>query len=386
MKKQLLAASFFAGITLNAQTMLSHSSNQNVWNSGGAACTTSGPGTIHNNSFIRVFDTDDYNVQDTAFFVFIQMGVQSESGGAYDLIGRVHKLDGTLLFSNMTLLAADTAAVFADSSVYKMKIPMKDGYTLPGDTLVTEVFAPLNAAVIFYPGTNPYVETSPSYIAASGCGIPEPTEYSTIGFPTAHLVLNLWVNHKPSLNNMALSVFKNEVLSFQKTDFDGALSDYDNDTIGMIRIETLPANGLLELAGTPLSVGDTVYSDELAQLTYTPTAGYSGNDSYDVRVRDAYHWANNNTQVDITVFNWQLGLSTTEIAGWKLYPNPAADQITISASEKIQTVRIFDNAGTEMRVKMNHQGQVDLTDLADGLYFLVAQTSAGIQVEKFIKQ
>ncbi|MBI3135424.1 MAG: T9SS type A sorting domain-containing protein [Bacteroidetes bacterium] len=366
--------------------MLTHSSNQNVWSSNSAACTTSGPGTIHNNSFIRVFDTDDFNIQDTAFFVYIQLGVESTSGGAYDLIGRVHKLDGSLVFANMNLIAADTAAVYPDSTIYKMNIPMKDGYTLPGDTLVTEVFAPLNGAIIFFPGSNPYVESSPSYIAAAGCGIPEPTEYSAIGFASAHLVLNLWVNHKPTLNNMALSVFKDNVLSFQKADFDAAMSDYDTDTIGMVRIETLPPNGTLELSGTPLAAGDTVYSNELASLTYTPNAGFSGNDSYDVRVRDAYHWSNNTTQVDITVFNWQVGLTELTESTFLIYPNPAGDLITLNADQKIQSVRIFDNQGAEQKVHLGQNGQVDVSALAGGIYFVMVKTEAGFSVEKLVKQ
>src|SRR5688572_20988351 len=105
MKKLILVVSLSAAFTLHGQTMLTQSSNQTIWAGDSAACTVSGTFTIQDNSFIRVFDINTFSIQDTAFFVYLQLGVESTSGGAYNLIGKVHKLQDTLLFANMTLLA-----------------------------------------------------------------------------------------------------------------------------------------------------------------------------------------------------------------------------------------------------------------------------------------
>jgi len=384
MKRTCLVAYFLSTFFLYAQTEFTHNTNHNIWNSGSAACTTPGPLTIHDNSFIRVFETNDFGIMDTAFFVYIQMGIQTTSGGAYDITGRIHKLHDTLLFANMTLLAADTAAVFADSAIYKMKIPIKDGYALPGDTLVTEVFAPVSPVVVFYPGTNPYAETSPSYIAAAGCGLLEPTEYSAIGYPNAHLALNLWVNQKPSMADLSLSVFKNNMLDFQKADFDAAWMDHDNDTLHFIRIETLPPAGNLELNGVAVNAGDTIYSAELATLSYTPLANYVGNDIFKVRVKDGYHWANNTTQVNLTVFDWAVGIEEKNGAAFSMYPNPGSAVITVSSDEKIQEIRVFDSKGSNLRINAQNN-QFDISELPAGTYFVVVTTETGTTVEKLVK-
>lgn len=387
MKHYLLWASLIAGFSVYAQTEFSQSSNQNIWVGNSAACTTSGPGTIHNNSFIRVFDTDDYNVQDTVFFVYIKLAVESTSGGSYDIIGRVHELNGTLQFGNMSLLAADTTAVYPDSTLYRMIIPIKDGYALPGDTLVAEVFTPLNASIIFFPGSNPYVESGPSYMAASGCGFFEPTTFSSIGYPQIKLLLSLWVNHKPVLNDFSVSVFKDNELAFLKSDFDNAMNDYDNDTVGMVRINTLPASGILKQDGIALNVGDTVYSDELALLTYMPNAGYSGNDAFDVQVRDAFHWSNTMTTIDITVINWQLGLNESLQQDMVIYPNPASSNITIQTPVATGDILVFDAVGALVKSHSLSSGStLDVSELESGIYFVVLNSGSQVSVQQFVRE
>lgn len=386
MKKTLYT--FFAcalSAQLSAQTRLTQNSQHNIWVGNSAACTTSGPGTIHNNSFLRVFDTDDHNVMDTVFFVYIELGVESTSGGNYDLIGRVHQLNGVLQFSNMSVMAADTAAVYPDSTIYKMIIPMQDGYALPGDTLVCEVFAPLNGAITFFPGSNPYVESGPSYLAASGCGMAEPTTYASIGYTQVKLVLNLWVNHKPFMNDMAMSVFKDEVLSFTKYDFDNSMNDFDSDTTGMIRIESLPLSGSLALNSVPLNVGDTVNSDELAQITYTPNLGYYGADSFNIRAHDAYHWANNTSAVHITVINWQLGVSDLSEFQIELFPNPSDEFIYVKNFNPLWKISLYNSSGVVIERFINTEGRMSTVDLASGIYYLVIDMENSITVSSFIK-
>jgi len=386
MKKQLLILLIVLSNFGFTQTRLSHSTNQNIWNTGPASCSTSGSGTIQNNSFIRVFDTDNFNVQDTVFFVHIEMGVNATSGGAYDLIGRIHELNGILQFANMSLIAADTAAVFPDSTIYKMIIPIKDGYALPGDTIVTEVFAALNASIIFYPGSNPYPETDSSYIAASGCGIPEPVTFESIAFTTTKLVLNLWVNHRPEMNDLTFNVFKDNVLALNNTDFNTAMNDFDNDTVGMIQILTLPANGIIENNGNAISIGDTVLNTELDLMTYTPNSSYFGNDSFDFRVRDNSHWALDSTTLNVTVMNWQLAVGENEKSDFIIYPNPTNSTFEIKSKEKIELIQLYNSTGKLLETYDTFTHSIDVSTYSTGTYFVALTTDKNFLVQKLIKE
>jgi hypothetical protein len=387
MKKILLAVYSLCAISVFSQTPLFQNSNENIWAGQSVACTTTGPGTIHDNKFLRVFDTDDYAaIQDTAFFVYIEMGVQECTGGAYNLIGRVYKLNGVLQYSNMTLISDDTAATYADSSLYRMKIPFTEGYALPGDTLVTEVFAPLNPAIIFFPGANPYVESGPSYISAPGCAFLEPVTFASLSYPGVKLILKLWVNQKPMLNDMSTFVFKDNTLDFLKSDFDVAMTDFDSDSISMIRIQTLPANGILSMNGNALVIGDTVLSHQIDSVSYTPNTGFTGSDLFTVRVKDAYHWSNNSSIVNIDVIDWQLGVDEDLITESHLYPNPTAGILNIETEQTIELIRVFDAHGKLMQTSSGNLKTIDVSMLEDGLYFLELKTNHGTTFERFVKK
>ncbi|MBK6525028.1 MAG: T9SS type A sorting domain-containing protein [Crocinitomicaceae bacterium] len=370
----------------DSQTPLFQNSNENIWAGQSVACTTTGPGTIHDNKFLRVFDTDNFPaIQDTAFFVYIEMAVQECNGGAYNLIGRVYKLNGVLQYSNMTLISDDTAATYPDSSLYRMKIPFTDGYALPGDTVVTEVFAPLNPAITFFPGANPYVESGPSYISAPGCAFPEPVTFTSLSYPGVKLILKLWVNQKPILNDISTFGFKDNPINFMKADFDASLTDYDADTITMIRIQTLPTNGVLSMNGNALSIGDSIFSHQIDSMSYLPNLGYARMDLYTVMVKDDYHWSNNSTDITIDVMNWQLGVHEYVLSTEKVYPNPTSNTLTIKMDETIEFIKVFDQQGKCVTSLIGNDKTVDVSKLENGLYFLKVKTLERTALIWFVK-
>ena len=59
--------------------------------------------------------------------------------------------------------------------------------------LVVEIFPPdgQTAGNSFFIGSNNLGQTAPSYLAAADCGVPEPTNTATIGFPDMHIVMNV---------------------------------------------------------------------------------------------------------------------------------------------------------------------------------------------------
>ncbi|MEI6536087.1 MAG: hypothetical protein WCN98_12140, partial [Verrucomicrobiaceae bacterium] len=76
--------------------------------------------------------------------------------------------------------------------------------------------------------------------------------------------------------------------TFAATDF--PFSDVDTgDTLGAIKVTSLPAHGALKLGGKPITSvpSAAIPVANLRDLTYTPTANYTGTDLFRFQVRDA---------------------------------------------------------------------------------------------------
>jgi len=69
-----------------------------------------------------------------------------------------------------------------------------------------------------------------------------------------------------------------------------------------------------------------------------------------------------------------------------LFPNPAAQSITIKTDLDLKEIIIVNATGQEIN-RMPYQHQFDITHLADGIYFLKTTTSSNeILIKRFIKQ
>lgn len=69
------------------------------------------------------------------------------------------------------------------------------------------------------------------------------------------------------------------------------------------------------------------------------------------------------------------------------FPNPAVDFITISASEQLESVSVFDLNGAIVSLiyPVKNTVRVDVSQLKSGMYIYEAKTSKGIQRQRFIK-
>ncbi|MDN4164106.1 alpha-amylase family glycosyl hydrolase [Cytophagales bacterium LB-30] len=70
----------------------------------------------------------------------------------------------------------------------------------------------------------------------------------------------------------------------------------------------------------------------------------------------------------------------------QVFPNPGADVVNIISQYPIQSIRIVDVSGREMQTIAHPKTAVSLAGLQAGVYFIQAETSAGVQTCKFIKQ
>lgn len=79
----------------------------------------------------------------------------------------------------------------------------------------------------------------------------------------------------------------------------------------------------------------------------------------------------------------------TEDASLELFPNPAENRVNIRSTDIIQSIRVMNLSGQEIR--REHQLKVsaytlDIAEWADGVYMILIETANGITTKKFIKR
>ena len=72
-----------------------------------------------------------------------------------------------------------------------------------------------------------------------------------------------------------------------------------------------------------------------------------------------------------------------------VFPNPASDKIQISSSVSFSRIIVWDQLGQTIELKKNNgkEGQIQLTDMAPGIYYLSLYNEDGslFKTIKFVK-
>jgi hypothetical protein len=90
--------------------------------------------------------------------------------------------------------------------------------------------------------------------------------------------------------------------TFSLTDFPTHYFDPEGKILNNLRIDTLPAHGTLLLGSTAVTAGQIIPYASTNTLKYTPTASYTGPDTFDWNASDNYNqYANTNAKVNFTV-------------------------------------------------------------------------------------
>ncbi|MGB5456619.1 MAG: tandem-95 repeat protein, partial [Gammaproteobacteria bacterium] len=92
------------------------------------------------------------------------------------------------------------------------------------------------------------------------------------------------INDIPNSGDFSISTMEDASLTFAVSDF--PFADAENAGIVALRIDTIPANGVLMNGTTVVNAGDVIVAADLANLSYTPTAGFNGADSFSFSVSD----------------------------------------------------------------------------------------------------
>ena len=220
--------------------------------------------------------------------------------------------------------------------------------------------------------------------ASNGNGTP----YTTMGIKVmnagdfwsagATMTLNVTpVNDAPTSTGGSVTMPKNTDKTFAATDF--PFADVDSgDTLGAIRITSLPAQGTLKLNGTAItSVPSAVIPlANIGTLTYTAGPGSAVSDSFKFQVRDATLFSADATMalsiIDGTIipvingnFETEYGSNTDKTTNWVKLTDwsldntligsvPIAGAFSSSADGGSKFTRFtFNNAGAEQNLNTN---------------------------------
>ena len=109
------------------------------------------------------------------------------------------------------------------------------------------------------------------------------------------------VQDAPTVSDVAKTAAAGFTMTFAASDFSDQFTDVDNEPLATVRVTSLPTNGTLYLNGVAVVPDEETTADALAQLTYVPTDGYTGPDSFGWNGSDGTDYATTGAQVLIEV-------------------------------------------------------------------------------------
>lgn len=205
-KSQFLALAFalFIGFQFdaNAQT-ITQSTNPNLVTFGTTVmCSAPGIPNSTDNAYLRRFELfTDHGISAPWIVNSVDIGFESITGtGPHTVTVNLYSIaaGAAFTFANMTPAGSTTIDIgpgglnFAPLTINNVPIPGATPINT-GDHLVVEVFLPTNSTAGFQirHGSNTAGETKASFLAAAGCGAPDPVPVGTLGAFTVHLAMQV---------------------------------------------------------------------------------------------------------------------------------------------------------------------------------------------------
>lgn len=118
------------------------------------------------------------------------------------------------------------------------------------------------------------------------------------------------------------------------------------------------------------SLIDNTNSGLTGVLNYFALSGYTSN------------WVIDTCTNTTTTINPSLN-TDNEVS---IYPNPATNQLTITYSQHIEEVRIIDLTGKTVKIITNNFNNIDISDIAKGLYYVFLISDNQTIIKKLIKE
>jgi hypothetical protein len=154
------------------------------------ACAASGGGPTRENSYYRRFDLQ---ATGTSSITSVRFAMENVTGAsAPNVEVRLHSIGNGAPFvlANLTPIGSATAAT-PEGSNYFVDTNVAGNLDPVANDLVVELFVPDGdpSASRLFVGSNNLGQTAPSFIRAPGCGLSEPGDMASLGFPNMHLIL-----------------------------------------------------------------------------------------------------------------------------------------------------------------------------------------------------
>jgi len=176
---------------------ITHSTSETITLGNSVACTNGDPNYYHfDTSYWRSFNmatfagSQQYNVTSVSFAVEL---ARSGSGSGQPVSVRLHRNSGAGFPGGVRTQLAATNITVSDQTQTIVNVPLIAVVPAGTSELVMEVFTPsgIVAGNTLIIGTNAAAQTGPSYVSATICGNPTPTDVAEIGFPNAHSILSV---------------------------------------------------------------------------------------------------------------------------------------------------------------------------------------------------
>jgi large repetitive protein len=185
---------------------------------------------------------------------------------------------------------------------------------------INQILTPAQAAMLTYDPIGTYTGLD-TFIFTATDNLGAVSASATITIPIE--------NNAPVANDNTNSVIPSKagataINALNATDTDGAIVNYT--------ILTLPPNGVLALAGIPVTINQILTPAEAAMLTYDPSGTFSGNDNFTFTATD------NNGVLDATPAVITIPVEKTQI-------NAVKDEIgsVVGINEVIDVINVLDN-------------------------------------------
>jgi len=83
-----------------------------------------------------------------------------------------------------------------------------------------------------------------------------------------------------------------------------------------------------------------------------------------------------------------LSISNIEISGYKVFPNPATDRLTIMADDNIENIQVYNLLGQQLINinSVNNRATLNISKLNQGIYVVRTTVDGAIGTKRFIKQ
>lgn len=151
---------------------------------------------------------------------------------------------------------------------------------------------------------------------------------------------------------------------------------------GSLKLEVIDlANGNNVVAG-PVNPSGGAWSDLTLSFTAAATQNYS--------FRVTKVWGNAGASFDnisLTVVRATNSVSDVNDFQFNIYPNPAKDVISFQSELPLERVEIFSLTGSKVLSQLNNIKQVEVGNLAKGIYMLKASAADGkVATQKLIKE